>query len=477
MTTEIKLPEIGEGTAEGEVIKWLVSEGQTVEEDTPLVEVMTDKATVEIPSPVPGTVFELCAKEGDVVDVGAVILLISAGEDAEHGDTTTAPEVEASSESAEAVQSTASTETEQRSEETVAAVPDEDPVAAARAMARAELDAETEDTRVWEAPPPTAGGPLTTPATRRLARELGVDLKGVKGTGKGGRITKADLMGRGDRIVAGAPDSDVQPGSGDEVESAASAVPEAELPTVGQPPALIPDSDDSLEERVPLRGLRRRIAERLAEAKRVIPHFTYVEECDMTEIVALRREAKEMAAAQGLRVTYLPFFIKALTEACRRHPILNSSLDEERGEIVLKRYYNVGIATDTDRGLMVPVVKNADRLSIFELAQEIERLSADARAGRSAADDLQGGTITITSTGNIGGFVATPIINHPEVAILGIPAIRRRPVVRNDEIVIRDMVNLSLSLDHRIVDGAPAALFTRDLAALLEDPKLQLLAP
>jgi len=234
---------------------------------------------------------------------------------------------------------------------------------------------------------------------------------------------------------------------------------------------------DPREERIALRGLRRRIAERLVEAKRLIPHFTYVEECDLTEIVALRREANERAAAQGLRVTYLPFFIKALIEACRRHPIVNSSLDEERSEIILKHYYNVGIATDTDRGLMVPVVKNADRLNIFELAQEIERLSADARSGRSAADDLQGGTITVTSTGNIGGLLATPIINHPEVAILGVPAIRKRPVVRGEEIVIRDMVNLSLSLDHRIVDGAPAAQFTRDLVALLEDPKLQLLAP
>ncbi len=473
MTTEIKLPEIGEGTAEGEIIKWLVAEGAVVEEDTPLVEVMTDKATVEIPSPVPGTVLELRAKEGDIVDVGAVILLIGAGDDAGGSEVGATSELEAPD---QPVEPGAPVEDDEPVVVEVEAG-DEDAVAAARAMARAELDDNADELPAWEAPPPAAGGPLTTPATRRLARELGIDLQDVHGTGKGGRITKADLTGHGDRVDAGPPDSPPLPATGHGTEPAAVRASHDESPPGARPLLLTPAVDGPLEERVPLRGLRRRIAERLAEAKRVIPHFTYVEECDMTEIVALRREAKEMAAAEGLRVTYLPFFIKALTEACRRHPIVNSSLDEESGEIVLKRYYNVGIATDTDRGLMVPVVKNADRLSIFDLAQEIERLSADARAGRSAADDLQGGTITITSTGNIGGLVATPIINHPEVAILGIPAIRKRPVVRDDEIVIRDMVNLSLSLDHRVVDGAPAALFTRDLVALLEDPKLQLLAP
>ncbi|HJO04804.1 MAG TPA: dihydrolipoamide acetyltransferase family protein [Acidobacteriota bacterium] len=467
MASEIKLPEIGEGTAEGEIIKWLVSEGEVVDEDTPLVEVMTDKATVEIPSPFPGTILELRAKEGEVVDVGAVILLIGNGEDDASREVSEDREAHDTTQPDDHVDSTTRIEAQEI---------EEDPVAAARAMARAELDAEGDGPAVWEVPLAAVGAVPSTPATRRLARELGIDLHGVQGTGKGGRVTKADLLEGADRGAVLPEHSPVLPAATDEPGSITEAG-DARTPFAGNGERLPSDSGAPLEERVPLRGLRRRIAERLSEAKRLIPHYTYVEECDMTEVVALRQEAKEMASAEGLRVTYLPFLIKALIEACRRHPILNSSLDEESGEIVLKHYYNVGIATDTERGLLVPVVKNADRLSIFELAREIERLSADARAGRSSADDLQGGTITITSTGSIGGLLATPIINHPEVAILGVPAIRKRPVVRGDEIVIRSMVNLSLSLDHRIVDGAPAAQFTRDLVALLEDPKLQLLAP
>jgi len=470
MASEIKLPEIGEGMVEGEIIKWLVSEGEVVEEDTPLVEVMTDKATVEIPAPFPGSVLELRAKEGDIVGIGTVILVLGDVDEEGSREPGDAREADVAPQPDDNAEITTPLEADEPEADQV----DEKAVAAARAMARAELDSEGYGVAVWEVPPLAAGGVPTIPATRRLARELGVDLQQVEGTGKGGRVTKADLLGHVDQTAA----------LPDDLPAARRAIGEGVPHTVraeGMEPAVASQATamtgDPREERIALRGLRRRIAERLVEAKRLIPHFTYVEECDLTEIVALRREANERAAAQGLRVTYLPFFIKALIEACRRHPIVNSSLDEERSEIILKHYYNVGIATDTDRGLMVPVVKNADRLNIFELAQEIERLSADARSGRSAADDLQGGTITVTSTGNIGGLLATPIINHPEVAILGVPAIRKRPVVRGEEIVIRDMVNLSLSLDHRIVDGAPAAQFTRDLVALLEDPKLQLLAP
>ena len=468
MASEIRLPEIGEGTVEGEIIKWLVAEGEAVEEDTPLVEVMTDKATVEIPAPFPGTVLELRAKEGEVVNVGAVILLIDNGSDVDGNELGAVPGTDAAVQSHDDIDSVTPIEAPEVGK---------DPVAAAQAMARAELDAAAGEVTAWEIPPTAAGAAPATPATRRLAREMGINLQGVQGTGRGGRVTKADLLGRTDPSTQSVEEAPVIPGEMGEGHPSTVRT-NAALPLVaGHSPGQRSDPPGPLEERIPLRGLRRRIAERLSVAKHLIPHFTYVEECDMTEIVALRREAKEMASAQGLQITYLPFLIKALIEACRHHPLLNSSLDEESGEIVLKRYYNVGIATNTDRGLMVPVVKNADRLSIFELAKEIGRLSADARSGHSSADDLQGGTITITSTGSIGGLLATPIINHPEVAILGVPAIRKRPVVHGDEIVIRHMVNLSLSLDHRIVDGAPAAQFTRDLVALLEDPKLQLLVP
>ena len=437
---DFKLPEIGEGTAEGEIIKWLVAVGDEVDEDTPLVEVMTDKATVEIPSPGPGIVAELRAAEGDVVDVGAVIMVFGDGGGAP---VPTSPPAEEAG----------------RVPEPVAT---RDSVDAARAVARAEL--EDAERPVWEAPAPGPGRVHSTPATRRLAREKGLDLTAVQGSGRGGRVMKEDL----DRLESKA----VAPTDAAAASAPTAAAVPASAPTPAQPSA---EAGEHLEERVPFRGLRRRIAERLAEASRVIPHFTYVEECDATEIVELRAEAKEVGAAHGIKVTYLPFFMKAMVEAVKLHPILNSSLDEEKGELVYKHYYNFGIATDTERGLVVPVLKNVDRLNIYELAREIDRLATDARNGRSSLEDLTGGTMTITSTGNIGGVLATPIINHPEVAIIGVTAIRPRAVVRNGQIVIREMVNLAVSLDHRIVDGAPGAIFMRDMVALLEDPKLQTL--
>lgn len=447
---DFKLPDIGEGTAEGEIIKWLVAVGEQVQEDTPLVEVMTDKATVEIPSPGPGTVAELRAAEGDVVEVGSVIMVFS--DDAEAAAAAPAPP-----------------------EKQAPAADPASPVEAARAVARAEL-ADAGDRNEWDAPPIAGGRTPSAPAIRRMAREMGVDLVQVEGTGRGGRVTKQDLE------ALAASGTSPAPAAPAPTPAAPAPAPTPAAPAPAPAPAPTPAAPaprrvagEQREERVPFRGLRRRIAERLVEAKQSIPHFTYVEECDLTEVVALRAQAKEMGAAHGVKVTYLPFFVKALVEAAQRHPILNSSLDEEAGELVYKHYYNVGIATDTERGLVVPVVKNADQLTIFELAQEIDRLATDARNGRSSMEDLTDGTITITSTGNIGGVLATPIINSPEVAILGVTAIRPRPVVRDGEIVIRQMANLSISLDHRIVDGAPGAVFMRDLVALLEDPKLQIL--
>lgn len=448
MAVDFKLPGIGEGTAEGEIVKWLVAVGDEVLEDTPLVEVMTDKATVEISSPGPGVVAELRVAEGDLVDVGAVIMVFGK---VDKGGIATVPAGPPAVEPAPAAAKPAS----------------RDSVDAARAVARAEL--EDAERPVWEAPAPAPGRVLSTPATRRLAREKGLDLTGVQGSGRGGRVMKEDLAA----LESGA-------------DAAAEKAPAPAVAPADSPPRRAPTAadrpvqprrvaDGQLEERVPFRGLRRRIAQRLAEATRVIPHFTYVEECDATEIVALRAQAKKVGAAHGIKVTYLPFFMKAMVEAVKMHPILNASLDEENEEIVYKHYYNFGIATDTERGLVVPVVKNVDRLSIYELAREIDRLATAARDGRSSMDDLTGGTMTITSTGNIGGVLATPIINHPEVAIIGVTAIRPRAVVRDGEIVIRQMVNLAISLDHRVVDGAPGALFMRDMVALIEDPKLQTL--
>jgi pyruvate dehydrogenase E2 component (dihydrolipoamide acetyltransferase) len=426
MSDEFKLPDIGEGLAEGEIVKWLVAVGDTVNEDQPLLEVMTDKATVEIPSPRAGTVARLNVAEGDVVQIGTTILLFSDGVNAVANEAAAA-DVNASP----GVTS--------------------DDLKQARELARAERDA-AEASRSDLAHGEKKTGGVAAPAARRLATELGVDIDKVSGSGPGGLVTKDDVRSFAD---SAAQPPDVDP-PGATVDSAAHDGP--------------PPTPNLSEERVALRGLRRTIAERMLIAKTTVPHYTYVEEVDMTKVVTLRREAKPKAAEQGIKLTYLPFIIRALVLALKDHPYLNASLDEDAGEIVLKHYYNVGVATATDRGLMVPVVKGADSMDLFDLASEITRLSDAARDGKIALEDLQGGTFTITSTGNIGGFLATPVINVPEVAILGITSIRERPVVMNGEIVIRHMLNLSLSCDHRVVDGAVAALFVRDLVKFLKDP-------
>jgi len=453
MSEEFKLPDIGEGLAEGEIVKWLVAVGDTVEEDQPLVEVMTDKATVEIPSPRAGTVEALSAAEGDIVKIGTTILVFGDG-------------------AAQAGRVAAG-----KAEEKAAAATGSDEIAQAREVARAErraAEAPVGEGKPWEAPPVPGGA--VAPAARRLAGELGVDVSQVPGSGRGGLVTKEDVRAFAEGGAPAPTPVTAPPAREPEVTEpvAAKAAPQPQRPA---PSAAKPTAVSAgAEERIPLRGLRRTISERMVIAKTTVPHYTYVEEVDMTEIVALREQARPKAAGRGIKLTYLPFIIRALVATLKEHPYLNASLDTEANEIVLKHYYNIGIATATERGLMVPVVHGADARDLFGLADEITRLSDAARDGSIGLDDLHGGTFTITSTGNIGGFLATPVINVPEVAILGVTAIRERPAVRDGEIVIRQMCNLSLSCDHRVVDGAIAALFMRDFVRLLEDPKLQLLA-
>jgi 2-oxoglutarate dehydrogenase complex dihydrolipoamide succinyltransferase (E2) component len=407
MVFEFRLPDIGEGVAEGEVVKWLVKEGAEVEENQPLVEIMTDKVNVEIPSPKKGTVLKLMAKEGEVVKVGQILLVIG-----EKGDqTVTTPSTRLTPEASISVSAKA---------EVVTPAP-----VAGVAKRRGEI--------------------LATPATRKLARDLGVDLSLLQGTGPGGRIS----------------DEDVQRFKRSAVRPVAVAVQ-----TPGKAGS---------EERIPLRGIRRKIAERMVKSKRTAAHVTHVDEVDMTEIVQLREKTKESAEERGVKLTYLPFIIKALIPALKKYPYVNATLDDESEEIVLKKYYNIGIATNTEQGLVVPVVKDADRKSITELAHEIARLSERARAGELTLDEIQGSTFTITNVGSIGGVFATPIINYPEMAILGVHKITKRPVVRDNQIVIRDMTYLSVSFDHRVLDGALAAEFMNVIKQYLEDPKLLLL--
>jgi pyruvate dehydrogenase E2 component (dihydrolipoamide acetyltransferase) len=391
-------------------VKWLVKEGEEVKENQPLVEIMTDKVNVEIPSPRKGTVQKCMAKEGETVKVGQVLIIIAEAEPT--GASPTAPTAKPT------------------------------PPAPAKMLTAPPKPQETS-----RAPPQAAlqaRETLATPATRKLARDSGVDLSLVQGTGRGGRITDEDVerfkqLGRGAAAVA---------------------------VTVTGP--------RGVEERIPLRGIRRKVAEHMVKSKSTAAQVTHVDEVDMTEVVQLREKAKASAEKRGVKLTYLPFIIKALIPALKQYPYLNATLDDEKNEIVLKKYYNIGMATDTEQGLVVPVIKDAEHKSITQLAAEIAVLSEKARAGQLALNEIQGSTFTITNVGGIGGVFATPIINYPEVAILGIHKITKRPVVKDNQIAVRDMTYISLSFDHRVLDGAMAAHFVNAIKQYLEDPKLLL---
>ena len=409
MVFEFRLPDVGEGVAEGEVVKWLVKEGIDIRENQPLVEIMTDKVNVELPSPKKGTVLKIMAKEGEVVKVGQVLVIIG-----EKGEQTA----------------------------TIISAP---PTARTSAPTGAKVEVAAPASLTTTAPLKGPHEVLATPATRRLARDLNVDLSLVKGTGAGGRIVDEDVQ-RFRRLGA-----------------------EAIALTETTP------KEGRTEERVPLRGIRRRIAERMIKSRHTAAHVTHVDEVDMTEIVQLREKTKGAAEKHGVKLTFLPFIIKALIPALKQYPYLNATLDDDKEEIILKKYYNLGIATNTELGLLVPVVKNADHKSITQLAEEISALGEKARAGQLSLDEIQGSTFTITNVGGIGGVFATPIINYPEVAILGVHKITKRPVVKDNQIVIRDMTYFSISFDHRVLDGAMAAEFMNVVKQYLEDPKLLLL--
>jgi pyruvate/2-oxoglutarate dehydrogenase complex dihydrolipoamide acyltransferase (E2) component len=384
---DFKLPDLGEGVTEAEIDRWLVKEGQEVAEDELLVEVITDKATAEIPSPFAGVVSRLHVKEGDVVPVGTILITIGEGGGP-------------SSERVEAP--------------------------AADAQVKSTSGGDDGDGRVKAMPP-----------VRKLARELGVDLTQVEGSGPGGRITREDV----------------------EATAGAHREPESD--------ALVRDAGPGRRE--PLRGVRRMIAEHMQAAHRSIPPVTHVEECDVTELGATRRIANERMP-EGPKLTYLPFIVKAVVVALRDHPQLNSSLDEAAGEIVYHDAYDIGFAVDAPQGLLVPVIRGAEKKSVRELAAEIERLASAARSGTLQTDDLRGSTFTVTSPGPFGGVMATPIINYPNAAILGVHRAAERAVVRDGQIVVRTMMNLSITFDHRLLDGVTASKFCMDVVKLLEHP-------
>jgi pyruvate dehydrogenase E2 component (dihydrolipoamide acetyltransferase) len=457
---EFKLPDIGEGIAEGEIVSWKVKAGQTVKEEDEFVEVMTDKATVTITAPWSGTIAELRCKEGDIVPVGSVIAVIDA---AAAGGTAAAPALAATPAAAKPaapppVKPTAPMPMPNKPVAIPAARPSAP--APAPALALAAASAAPAAAPVGRAFVPSSPGKvLAAPATRRRARELGIDLAVVPATGPRGRVTNDDLAVFDGAAAPAAP---------------ASAAAPAATP-IGRAPVAIPKVEGR-EERTPFRGLRRKIAEAMTRSKHTAAHFTYVDDVDVSDLVRIRTDAKAAFADQGINVTYLPFIMKAIVAAMRAFPAMNSALDEQAQELVTKRYYNFGIATDTDNGLIVPVVKDVDKKSIRELAQEIAALAQRTREGKISVDDLTGGTFTITNAGNIGGLFATPIINFPEVGILGVHAIKDTPVVRNGAIVVGKVMYLSVSIDHRIVDGATGARWMNVVKEHLEQPWRLLLA-
>lgn len=455
---EFKLPDIGEGVMEGEIVNWLVEPGQEVHEDDPMVEVMTDKATVTIGAPKTGTIQEVRAAVGDVVPVGSVIVTLATNG---AGAAEPTPVAAAPAPAPEPPAPAPAARTKPVGDGPAAtAVGDIKETLPGTGFFGTQKKTEKMGSA---AAAPTGDHfdprPLATPATRKLARDLEVDLRHVPGSGPKGRVTKDDVKAFASGSAPAPAAAAAQPSAPAQARSVPAT--KIEAPSAAQ---------TALEERKPFVGVRRKIAERMQHTKNTAAHFTFVEECDVGKLKELRARMKPAAEQAGVKLTFLPFLVKAAVAALKRRPVLNSALDETTNELVYRRYYNIGIAASTDRGLVVPVVKDADRKSLLEIAQEINRLGAAAKEGNIAPADLAGSTFTITSLGKDGGLFATPILNHPEVGILGVHQIKQKPVVRDGSIEIGEVMLLSLSFDHRIVDGHVGAAFAYDIIGYLEDP-------
>jgi len=499
MAYEFKFPDVGEGITEGELLTWKVQQGDAVSEGQTLAEVETDKAVVELPSPRTGKVVKLHAEEGDVINVGDVV--VSFAEEGEAVEETpqpspagradkTAPAEKAASgeqapeQTAEAAEKGDEEDSAEPYTGSVVGVleeaPDEEPEPAARAAVYGAKDvsggpaAEAGGTEREPAEP----GPdvLALPSVRALAKELGVDLNAVRGTGAGGRILKQDVQdvaqwgAYGGPMAASGGGAKAE-GSAQEGRGTSRAAAESKAVFGGT----MEDSELGPVERVAFRGVRRTMAKRMAESSTKQAQVTVMDEADVTILRRIRNKERDVAKERGVRLTYLAFVIKACTAALRRFPRLNASLLEDQEEFVVKHYYNIGIAVDTPNGLMVPNIKAADGKSIFSIAEEVIDLVERAEERTLEVAELHGGSFTITNFGAIGSTFATPIVNYPEVAILGMGRVRELPVVREDKVVTRLMMPLSLTFDHQLIDGAEATRFLNTVIGYLEDPDLLLL--
>ncbi|MEG1503066.1 MAG: dihydrolipoyllysine-residue acetyltransferase [Enterococcus sp.] len=425
---QFKLPDIGEGIAEGEIVKWFVKAGDTINEDDTLLEVQNDKSVEEIPSPVTGTVKKIIIDEGTVANVGDVLVEIDAPG---HNDSSAAPTE--SSATAEAPKAEAKGDT------TV-------------------VESSNPDKRV-----------LAMPSVRQYAREKDVDITQVTATGKGGRIIKDDI----DTFISG----DQQAPTKAENTASKSTAGESSAPTKADKPAQpFVSTMGEMETREKMTPTRKAIAKAMVNSKHTAPHVTLHDEVEVSKLWDHRKKFKQVALDNGTKLTFLPYVVKALTATVKKYPVLNASIDDSAQEIVYKNYYNIGIATDTDHGLYVPNVKNADTKGMFNIADEINEKAALAHDGKLAADDMRNGTITISNIGSVGGGWFTPVINYPEVAILGVGTIAQQPIVNDEgELAVGRVMKLSLSFDHRIVDGATAQKAMNNIKRLLADPELLLM--
>lgn len=427
---QFKLPDIGEGIAEGEIVKWFVKAGDTIQEDDTLLEVQNDKSVEEIPSPVTGTVTKIVVAEGTVANVGDVLVEINApGHNSATG-TSSVPTAPAT---------------------------DSTPVATSQVVVAADSNKRV----------------LAMPSVRQYAREKDVDITLVTPTGKGNRVTKNDIdafSGNGNVAVAQAS-----------VVTATAEVTPVASPAVTntvekKAPQAFTSTQGELETREAMTPTRKAIAKAMVNSKHTAPHVTLHDEVEVSKLWDHRKKFKDVAAENGTKLTFLPYVVKALTSTVKKYPVLNASIDDAKQELVYKHYYNIGIATDTDHGLYVPNIKNANMKSMFQIADEINEKAALAHDGKLSAQDMREGSITISNIGSVGGGWFTPVINYPEVAILGVGTIAQQPVVNAEgEIVVGRVMKLSLSFDHRIVDGATAQKAMNNIKRLLADPELLLM--
>ncbi len=422
MIQEFKFPDIGEGIHEGKLLKWHLKIGDIVKAGDTIAEVETDKVNAELPSPYTGKVMALLAEEGGIIYVGQVLIQVETGELEESQNKTVEPLTEENA-------------------GVVGALEASSDIIPASAEGRKQEATVTEKRKV-----------LATPVARKMAYDLGVDLTAIQGTGPGGRVMKADILAAVER-------------------------PQEVIPVVSEPVKKVDLKvetglkNEYMVERIPLSMLRKTIAKKMVQSKYTAPHATAMDEIDVTELVKFKEAAKgHFDPEENIHLTFMPFIMKAIALALKKNPKVNSSLDEEAQEIVLKKYYHLGIAVDTEDGLMVPVIRNVDQKSIVVLARELEELSQRTRARKLAIDELKDSTFSITNYGAVGSIFGVPVINYPEVAIMGVGKITKKPIVREDKLVLRHMLPLSMSFDHRVVDGGDAGRFMNDVKKYLSDP-------